>query len=65
MCGGRACIAGTRLPVWGLVDAWKQGRSDAYLLANYPALTRTKLKAARDYYAAHKGEIDRDLADQE
>ncbi len=29
VCGGRACIANTRIPIWGLIEAKRSGYSDA------------------------------------
>jgi uncharacterized protein (DUF433 family) len=36
VCGGQACIANTRIPVWVLVEARRLGYSDADLLTSYP-----------------------------
>jgi uncharacterized protein (DUF433 family) len=38
VCGGEACIARTRIPVWVLVRARQLGGSEASLLAAYPTL---------------------------
>jgi uncharacterized protein (DUF433 family) len=58
VCGGRACIAHTRIPIWGLVDAKRSGYSDADLLASYPTLTANDLANAWIYAAAHPEEIE-------
>ena len=65
VCGGRACIRRTRIPVWTLVSYRRQGSDDAELLDNYPSLTLADLTAAWAYQSAHPGEIDADIADQE
>jgi uncharacterized protein (DUF433 family) len=61
VCGGDACIAGTRIPVWVLEGYRRLGESDAGLLRNYPTLTQADLDSAWAYVAEHKDEIDRDI----
>jgi uncharacterized protein (DUF433 family) len=39
VCGGDACCAGTRIPVWLLVSLRRQGSSDAKLLTFSPDLS--------------------------
>ncbi|MFO0968743.1 MAG: DUF433 domain-containing protein [Gemmataceae bacterium] len=56
-CGGEACVRDTRITVWGLVEWRDLGKSDDWLLANYPTLTASDLTAAWDYAAAHAEEI--------
>jgi uncharacterized protein (DUF433 family) len=41
--GGDACIAGTRIPVWDLVEYRRMGASDLKILEAYPQLTATDL----------------------
>lgn len=36
VCGGEACIAGTRIAVWLLAEAQQLGISEAQLLQDYP-----------------------------
>lgn len=61
VCGGRACVRGTRLTVWGLVEWRRLGKSGAWILANYPTLTRADLQAAWEYAADHPAEIEEDI----
>ncbi len=61
VCGGRACIRSHRIAVWGLVEWRRLGKSDAGLLAEYPALTAADLQAAWEYAADHPAEIDKDI----
>jgi uncharacterized protein (DUF433 family) len=61
VCGGNACIVGTRIPVWGLVGWRRAGKSDDWLLANFPALSGSDLDAAWLYAAAHPDEIEEAL----
>jgi len=58
VCGGQACIANTRIPVWVLVEARLLGYSDADLLTSYPTIKATDLANAWVYAAAHEDEID-------
>lgn len=56
--GGDACIAGTRIPVWDLVQYRHMGASDAKILEAYPQLTAIDLACAWQYAEAHTAEID-------
>ncbi|MBW4428192.1 MAG: DUF433 domain-containing protein [Nostoc desertorum CM1-VF14] len=58
VCGGEACIAKTRIPVWVLVEARGLGYSDADLLTSYPTITATDLANAWVYAEAHPDEIE-------
>lgn len=61
VCGGSACIAGTRIPVWGLEEARRLGAKEAELLTSYPALCAENLANAWAYFEAHREEIERDI----
>ena len=63
--GGSACIVSTRIPVWVLVMFRKMGTSDAELLLSYPSLSAEDLANTWAYYAAHRDEIDGEIAEQE
>jgi len=56
--GGDACIAGTRIPVWDLVQYRRLGASDAKILEAYPQLTATDLAHAWSYAEARGAEIE-------
>lgn len=58
VCGGDACIAGTRIPVWGLVNYRRLGASDASILENFPSLRLIDLANAWAYAEAHPDEIE-------
>jgi uncharacterized protein (DUF433 family) len=58
VCGGDARIRNTRIPVWLLVLARKQGLSDGELLDAYPALAAADLDAGWEYYREHPVEIE-------
>jgi uncharacterized protein (DUF433 family) len=63
--GGDACIDGTRIPIWVLVNYRRLGGSDADLLGAYPSLTSTDLAAAWEYAADHRQEIDDTIRENE
>jgi uncharacterized protein (DUF433 family) len=58
VCGGDACIRGTRIQVWLLVLNRKWGKSDAEVLDNYPSLAPGDLDAAWEYYRQNPLEIE-------
>jgi uncharacterized protein (DUF433 family) len=57
-CGGEACIAKTRIPVWVLVESRHLGYSDADFLTSYPTITATDLANAWLYAESHINEIE-------
>ncbi len=65
VCGGAACIRQTRIPVWVLANARRQGVSEVELLLNYPSLTAKDLANAWDYVSFHTEEIEKDIAENE
>jgi uncharacterized protein (DUF433 family) len=58
VCGGNACIRGTRITVWGLVSWRKLGVSDAEIMKKVQGLTQENLNAAWAYAATHPDEIE-------
>ena len=58
VCGGDACIAGTRIPVWGLIESHRLGISEAQLLDDYPHISAADLVNAWAYADAHSEEIE-------
>lgn len=65
VCGGRACVGDTRIPVWTLISFFQQGATYEDTIRAYPALTVDHLNLVRDYYEANRAEIDRDIREQE
>ena len=61
VCGGNACIAGIRSPVWGLEEARRQGATEAQLLLSYPVLRAENLAHAWSYVEGHRAEIEQDI----
>lgn len=57
VCGGEACIAGTRIAVWLLVEAQQIGITEAQLLQDYPHITAADLVNAWTYAEAYPEEI--------
>ena len=57
ICGGDACIAGTRIPIWVLANARNLGISESQLLYDYPTLTASDLANAWMYAQANPDEI--------
>jgi uncharacterized protein (DUF433 family) len=57
VCGGEACIDGTRIAVWLLVEAQQIGISEAQLLQDYPHITAADLVNAWIYADAYPEEI--------
>ncbi|MBD1926996.1 DUF433 domain-containing protein [Trichocoleus sp. FACHB-90] len=57
VCGGDACIAKTRIPVWVLVNARGLGISEAQLLYDYP-ISAADLANAWAYAKAYPQEIE-------
>ncbi|GGA28336.1 DUF433 domain-containing protein [Okeania sp. KiyG1] len=65
VCGGDACIVGTRIPVWVLVNYGNLGVSDAELLKCYPSLRISDLENAWVYAEANTEEIKRAIQENE
>ena len=58
ICGGHARVANTRVPVWGLEAARREGCTQQELLQMYTSLSQRDLLAAWDYVELHGDEID-------
>jgi uncharacterized protein (DUF433 family) len=61
VCGGEACIARTRIPVWVLEQARRLGSTEADLLKAYPTLRAVDLVNAWNYVRDHESEIEADI----
>lgn len=64
VCGGDACIANTRLPVWLFVSLRRQGSSDAEILQFYPYLNAENLVNVWTYAEANSEEIETALREE-
>jgi uncharacterized protein (DUF433 family) len=65
VCGAEPCIVRTRIPVWVLEQARRQGASDAEILQDYPSLRAEDLASAWAYVRAHREEIEHQIRDNE
>jgi len=63
--GEDACIRGTRIPVWDLVEYRQLGASTSKILEAYPQLTELDLQAAWDYHHSFPEEIAVSIAANE
>jgi uncharacterized protein (DUF433 family) len=62
VCGGDACVRGTRIMVWLLVLMKRDGLTEERIQSNYPGLTRADLAAAWEYGRLHPEEIEDAIA---
>ncbi|MEB3340580.1 DUF433 domain-containing protein [Okeania sp.] len=65
VCGGDACIAGTRIPVWVLVNARRLGVSESELLQDYPSLQAVDLVNAWNYTEVYSQDIELAIRENE
>ncbi|MBZ5605961.1 MAG: DUF433 domain-containing protein [Acidobacteriia bacterium] len=61
VCGGEPCIVRTRIPVWLLAQARREGVSEEALLHAYPSLRAEDLANAWAYARSHADEIERQI----
>jgi len=61
-CGGKPCIAGTRIRVWD-IHVWHElrGLSPAEIVTQFPQLTLADVYAALAYYHDHREEIQQQM----
>ncbi|MDA1014701.1 MAG: DUF433 domain-containing protein [Planctomycetota bacterium] len=59
VCGGKPCIAGTRIRVWD-IHVWHnlRGQSPAEIAQAFPQITLADIHAALAYYLDHREEIE-------
>jgi uncharacterized protein (DUF433 family) len=65
VCGGSARIKQTRIPVWSLENARRQGVTEAELLQDFPSLTAQDLANAWAYVRSNLVEIEREIDQNE
>jgi uncharacterized protein (DUF433 family) len=65
VCGGSARIKQTRIPVWSLENARRQGITEAELLQDFPSLTAQDLANAWVYVRSNLIEIEREIDQNE
>lgn len=66
VCGGVACIKGTRIPVWVIESYRRSGAELSDFAEIYPHISAEQIAAGIDYAARHAEEIEAELtANQE
>ncbi len=60
--GGRAVIAGTRIPVSSIIIWYKAGKEIYEILDMYPQLTPSQIHDALSYYYDHKKDMEDEIA---
>jgi uncharacterized protein (DUF433 family) len=65
VCGGEPCIVRTRIPVWVLEQARRDGVSEETLLHSYPSLRAEDLVNAWGYVRSHPDEIGQQIRNNE
>lgn len=65
VCGGRAIILGTRMPVWSIIKWYKIGMSLEEIIREFPQLSPSQVYDAFSYYYDHQQEIETDIEENE
>src|SRR5262249_57766391 len=65
VCGGSPRLIRTRIPIWVLQRMRQLGFSDSKILESYPTLTAGDLVQAWGDAAMHKGEIEKEIEENE
>ena len=65
VCGGDACIANTRIPLWSVINYRRLGAGDRMILEAFPHLTAADLVNVWAYAEAHPEEIERAIQENE
>ncbi|HEX4123688.1 MAG TPA: DUF433 domain-containing protein [Tepidisphaeraceae bacterium] len=65
VCGGKPCVAGTRIRVWDVAMLAQAGESPDDIIASFPQLTLSAVHAALAYYYDNRETIEREMADAE
>jgi len=60
--GGYPQLRGTRIPVWVILDYFRQLGSVEQVRELFPYLTCAQVQGALDYYAEHPARVDEDIA---
>jgi len=63
VAGGSACVVRTRIPIWSLENAKRNGISEAQLLFDYPSLRAADLVNAWTYSTLNRLEIEKEIQD--
>ena len=62
VCGGKPCIAGTRIRVWD-IHMWfnPPDQSAEWIVSQFPQLSLSDVYTALAYYHAHRDEIEAEM----
>jgi uncharacterized protein (DUF433 family) len=63
VCGGKACIDGTRIRVMDVVSLQRQGYTPERMREAYPSLNLAQIHAALSYSYEHPEEIEASFAE--
>ena len=65
VCGGRSIVRGTRIPVWSLIQWYKQGMTIEDVMREFPHLKPAQVHDAFSYYYDNRKEIEKDMTENE
>jgi uncharacterized protein (DUF433 family) len=65
VCGGRSIVRGTRIPVWSLIQWYKQGMTIEDVMREFPQLKPAQVHDAFSYYYDNRKEIEKNMAENE
>ena len=65
VCGGKPCVAGTRVRVWDVAVRAQAGQSPDEILSQFPNLTLSDVHAALAYYYDNRKDIDEQGAEDD
>jgi uncharacterized protein (DUF433 family) len=65
VCGGKPCVAGTRVRVWDIAVHAQAGESPDEVLTHFPHLTLSDIHAALAYYYDNREAVDQQAAEDE
>jgi uncharacterized protein (DUF433 family) len=63
VCGGRSTVRGTRIPVWSLIQWYKQGMTIEDVMREFPQLKPAQVHDAFSYYYDNRKEIEKDMTE--
>jgi uncharacterized protein (DUF433 family) len=61
VCGGRAVVEGTRIPVWLIFQCYRGGQTPEEIHAAHPHVSLSQIHGAVAYAFDHLAEIENDL----
>jgi uncharacterized protein (DUF433 family) len=64
VCGGRPCLAGTRVRAMVIGAAYAAGMTPEAMLEEFPTATLSKIHAGIAYYLANRERLDAEIAEE-